>query len=166
MEFKSSPYLSSPDESQAKEGLPVLEHWSCWQEVHLSWPQPGGKEIVIFVTSSVPELCQMFISCCQHPSRNLLERSSILAAWDHSTRLGNTSVMSFSLLHGPCTQSGFPESCVAPNTSPAFTEELLRSFQRDDAQGVQSEAQNTPFPSVNTPHSPNCPRLNFPEAWG
>lgn len=22
------------------------------------------------------------------------------------------------------------------------------------------------FPAINTPHSPNCPGLNFPEAWG
>lgn len=76
VEFKSSQYLSSPDESKDKEGLPVPEHWGCWQAVHLSWPQPGGEGDCHLCTS-VLELCRKFISCCQEPSWNSVYFSSM-----------------------------------------------------------------------------------------
>lgn len=67
VEIKSSQYLSGPDGSNDKEGLPVLEQWDCWQVVHLDWPQPGG-EGDCHLCPSLLELCQMSISCVSnHP---------------------------------------------------------------------------------------------------
>lgn len=108
--------------------------WCTW-----TGPSQVGKEIVTFAL-----LFSSCAKCSWAAVSNHPETVSNLAAWDCSRSLRNTSMMSFSLLHGHCTQSELSESCMAPNTSPFHRRIIMELSERDDPQTEQGEAEHTP----------------------